>query len=99
MLPRSEYNKLNRSGMEERLKDVMFDLAYEQEALAQAFVSELSAVVDAFTHSQASSIAAMEREAKVASLIQSISVYESRGKIASLEAERALIERLLSGDS
>lgn len=82
--------------MQERLIAVMIDIAYAQEELAESFVAQLSDEVSAFTQSQAASVAAMEREAKVASRDSAIAVYQARGRLASLQAEQALIERLLS---
>lgn len=96
MLPREEYNRANKDRLQVRYEDVCIAIIHAHKALAQSHVAELSKTCESYSHSTATSISAMDREADLAAYPFRIAVFEARGELASLEAERDLIEKLLT---
>lgn len=96
MLPREEYNRANKDRLQVRYEDVCLAIIHAHKDLAASLVAELSKTCESYSHSTATTVSAMDREAELAAYPLKIAVYEVRGELAALEAERDLIEKLLT---
>lgn len=91
MLPRESYENLSSDELVSRYVAVCIDMVHAHEELAESLTAQLTSEVDAYTYSQATTVSAQDREAKIASAHAQVEVYKSRGRLAALETEANLL--------